>query len=100
MGIDNATNHLVLTISDHLPWDTDGKHLLLLQTKLNTHLAFIESGEIYKARPDGIGRQIDIAVVLKHEPGTAGRDLLARAQSTIEAAGHFFHFHVLTESDL
>jgi hypothetical protein len=43
IGVDPVTGHVVLTITDHLPWDSD-EHVLLLQDKLNRYLAFVESG--------------------------------------------------------
>ena len=40
---DGPNNRAVLTISDHLDWEEEGEHLLLLQDKLNHYLEFIES---------------------------------------------------------
>jgi hypothetical protein len=47
---DKDGNLVTLTITDHLAWGDD-QHLLLLQQKLNTYLAFIESGEIHATYP-------------------------------------------------
>ena len=52
-------------------WD-DSEHLLLLQEKLNSYLAFIESGEIYESYPRAMGRQLVIDLVLKHSPSVEG----------------------------
>jgi hypothetical protein len=39
----NSSGNVVLTISDHLEWDNEGRHIYILQEKLNKYLAFIES---------------------------------------------------------
>ena len=40
--IEYKTGDVLLSISDHLSWDQDeGEHLLMLQAKLNTYLAFV-----------------------------------------------------------
>ena len=52
IGIDQE-GIVVLTISAHLEWD-DG-HLFLLQEKINTYLAFLESGEVFETYPDSKG---------------------------------------------
>ena len=41
----NPQDVVVLTISDHLEWDEENEHLLLLQNKINAYLGVIESGE-------------------------------------------------------
>ena len=51
-------DNVVLIISDHLEWGgkaEQGEHLQLLQDKLNTYVAFIESGEIYTEIPNALG---------------------------------------------
>ena len=56
IGIEQQTGAVVLTISDHHDWlDTEHRRSLL-RDKLNTYLAFIESGEIYDASPNSTGR--------------------------------------------
>jgi asparagine synthetase A len=40
----------VLTVSDHLDW-SDAEHQTILQTKLNRHLAFVESEELLERYP-------------------------------------------------
>ena len=46
--------NVILVITDHLEWGDkaqQGEHLLLLQEKINTYIAFIESGEILESYP-------------------------------------------------
>ena len=68
----------MLTISEHLDWTDSDAHQLLLQTKLNRYLAFIESGEIFQSYPAVKGKRITFNLVFKHPPDEGGRAFLAR----------------------
>jgi hypothetical protein len=57
ISIDRETGHVVLTISDHLDWSDSVGHQAILQKKLNTYLAFIESGEILGQCPKAKNRR-------------------------------------------
>jgi hypothetical protein len=60
----------VLVIADHLDWEEfdEGEHLLLLQEKLNTYLAFMDGGRLVKERPDWKGLPVVIQVDAMHGP--------------------------------
>ncbi len=92
IGIENATGKVHLTISDHLPWDSQNHHLLLLQEKINFYLAFIESGEIYESYPDSKNREFVIVIKLLFQPNGDGVHFLDLAKQTIEGAGFEFSF--------
>ena len=81
------TGDVVLTISDHLDWSDRVAHQLLLQTKLNRYLAFVESGEILQCCPNAKGRPIIFNVVFKFVPDEGGRAFLANVTPIIESAG-------------
>ena len=83
---------VVLTISDHLDWSDTEEHQLILQTKLNTYLAFIESGEIYERYPRATNRKIIISVAAKYLPDRAGNEFLVKVKETVEKAGFGFEF--------
>ena len=51
MGIDEDGQTLVFMISDHLDWENEGEHLLLLQDKLNAYLGYIEAKEFQEVYP-------------------------------------------------
>ena len=74
-----------LIISDHLPWE--GDHLLTLQEKINTYLAYLESGEVYSRFPDAKGRDFTIEVVCLHRPSEMATVFFASARSIVENAG-------------
>jgi hypothetical protein len=52
IGVNKESGEVVLTISDHLDWEDTSAHLLVLQDKINTYIAFIESGEILQSMVD------------------------------------------------
>ena len=85
--IDTETDEVVLTIADHLPWDEAHEHLLILQEKLNTYLAFLESGEINESYPAAMGRQVRIALVHREALDACATGFLNRAKAVIEDAG-------------
>lgn len=95
IGVDSLTNQVVLTISDHLYWDSE--HLLMLQEKLNTYLGFVESGELLSTYPNSQGREVLINVVFKYPPDESGQDFLAKVHDIIEEAGMKFRYEVHAE---
>jgi hypothetical protein len=82
----------VLTISDHLPWDAENEHLLLLQDKINSYLGAIETGELYDAYPNGKNRNIIIRIVALESPNKDGLLFLERAKGILTSAGYGFEF--------
>jgi hypothetical protein len=90
IGTDRTSGAVHLTIADHLEWNRE--HMVMLQDKLNTYLAFVESGEIYSAYPDATGRNVVIDVVLKHRPNDEAASFLEKIRSLIEQAGFSFHY--------
>ncbi|MEZ6096273.1 MAG: DUF6572 domain-containing protein [Pirellulaceae bacterium] len=90
IGTDRADGHVTLTIIDHLPWLSDNEHLLLLQTKLNGYLDFIESGQIYDDYPNAIDRDFEISIVCMHKPEGDAIRFLELAGETIRNAGYRF----------
>ena len=83
----NANGEVVLTVSDHLDWRDSIRHQTILQEKLNTYLAFAESGQILQEYPDAEGRPVVFDVVLKFEPDNEGVHFLKRAAEAVKSAG-------------
>jgi hypothetical protein len=94
VGIDKQSGHVVLTLSDHLPWESH-EHLLILQDKLNTYLSFIESGELMTRYPDAQGRKPQITIVLKYPPNKTGVEFLNRVAEVVETAGIEFRHEIM-----
>lgn len=76
IGTRKIDGHVILTISDHLPFDGDETRVVILQDKLNDYLAFVESGEIYNTYPASKGASIEILIVFKHVPDDRGTAFL------------------------
>ena len=89
IGIDPNGN-VVLSIADHLEWDPQNQHLLLLQEKINAYLTFIESGDLYNQYPKASGRNIVINVVTKYLPSEDGKAFLDAIERELASAGYGF----------
>jgi hypothetical protein len=95
ISVDPETGEVVLTIADHLDWQDVAGHVYLLQEKVNAYLAFIESGEIGEAYPQGDGRRPRIDVVAKTEVIPDAKPVLAEIETALRAAGIGFRAAVL-----
>jgi len=87
------SGEVVLTVTDHLEWG-ESQHLVMLQDKLNSYLAFIESGEILECYPNAKGSKLRIEVVCKFPPDEEGRNFLGRAGEVVNKAGFAFAYRV------
>ncbi len=87
IGINRLTGEVILTISDHLDWSDTTAHQLLLQSKLNRYLAFVESGEILESYPAAKGRTVVFNLVFRFAPDEGCRKFLAKVRPIIESAG-------------
>ena len=87
LGIDRETGHVVLTISDHLDWSDTVEHQTILQKKLNSYLAFVESGEILEQYPDCQGQAGRIQGSFPGSADESGRAFSQRHRAVIESAG-------------
>jgi hypothetical protein len=78
---------VILTISDHLEWDEQLEYLLLLQTKINKYLEFIESDQIYTDYPTAKGKNIIINIYAKFLPNDPAEKFLSMARQLVQSAG-------------
>jgi hypothetical protein len=92
-SVDKAESRVQLSISDHLPWDRDeGEHLLLLQEKLNTYLAFIEGGQMVETYPWTKGLPVVISIYGKYPLSPEATRFFNLAKGSIENAGFDLEF--------
>jgi len=92
-AFDPKAGEMRLIISDHLDWtEEEGEHLLLLQSKLNSYLAFVESGEIYAKLPKAIGLKIVIEVMGKFPLSEEASKFYRLAGGAIKDAGFLLRF--------
>jgi hypothetical protein len=103
LGIEKDTGHVVLTVVDDLDWSDEHGHLLALQAKLNTYLAFIESGEVFERLAEEVGRTvarhtpIRVSILAKHPPPAHSRAFFEYAKRSFDGAGFGLSFKVVTE---
>jgi len=96
VSIDKASGDVRLTISDHLDWDeTEGKHLVLLQGKLNAYLRFIESGELFQKYPETSERPVIIQITSKFPMSKNAEIFFEKAVGAIHNAGFKLMFRLL-----
>jgi hypothetical protein len=96
LTIDKISGDVLLSITDHLPWgELDSAHLVLLQSKLNRYLSFIESGDMVGRFPETRGRKVVIIIVGKFSLSEQGANLVQNATVAIRQAGFDLRFRVL-----
>jgi hypothetical protein len=98
IGVNEEKKYISLVISDHLECDDKNEKLLLLQSKINSYLAYIESGDIYEQHPDSKGFDVHIVLTCMHEPSSEGLKFFGLVSPIIEEAGFCFQWNVARES--
>lgn len=96
--ISNAPNGKVeLTITDHLEWNDEESHLIILQEKLNSYINFIESGQILEDYPNAINKEIVISIVMKYTPTKRPLTFLSDCEKFMKNTGFEFKWTVADE---
>jgi len=96
IGVDNRSGEVVLTISDNLDWSDSAHHQQVLQAKLNTYLAFVESSELLQRYPEAKGRLVAFNIIFKFNPEAQGMRFLTKAKAVFEGAGFTLDHKVST----
>ncbi|MBU8882043.1 hypothetical protein KSK37_02995 [Kaistella sp. DKR-2] len=84
-----------LTISDHLIWDEENEHVLLLQDKINSYLNFVDSGQIFEEYPNSKNKNIAIGLIMKFEPNEYALNFLQKCKSIIKELNIEFNWKTL-----
>lgn len=92
VSIAPSNNKVMLSISDHLEWDEENEHIIILQDKINAYISFIESGDVYEKYPQSEGKSFAIELVLKYKPNEEGYNFLNHVKEILEEAGYGFEF--------
>jgi len=84
-----GTQIVKLVITDHLPWDDLEQHYILLQEKINTYIAFVESGQLQRLKEPPIPTDptVVVTVVPQFEPPQPAIEFLARVRSFLAGLG-------------
>lgn len=72
LAYEDDTNKLILCIFDGMDWIDEAKHMLLLQSKLNSYIGFIDTKQYAEKYPDTISIEIRISFLFK-EPQICSR---------------------------
>ncbi len=94
----DLNGNVVLTISDHLEWDANNEHLIILQDKINAYINSIESGDLYKKYPDSRGRSIVINLMAKMAPNKEGKMFIKKTKEFLKSEGYDFSFNIVEPS--
>ena len=82
-----------MSISDHLPWDgLEIDHLAHLAKKLESYLAFVESGELNRRYPGYEDRKVVINLVQKYAAPANITNKLNQTKEVIGEAGISFQW--------
>jgi hypothetical protein len=102
LGVEKATGDVILTLVDDEDWTDEQEHLELLQEKLNSYLAFIESGEVYERLGSEVGRAVSrttpvkVSILAKYDVPPPVREFLKYAQEMFAGADIALTHKVLT----
>lgn len=86
---------VVLVITDHLEWGDrvqQGEHLLLLQEKINTYIAFIESDELLESYPPAKGKKPKIRINGLYELPEQAEAFITRVTEILRGVGIAIEF--------
>ncbi len=87
VSVDHPQGFVILDIADHLEWSAEQEHLIILETKINAYLKFIQSGQLVEAYPKAKGKSPVIHVALYHEPTMAALAFFDDVGRIIESDG-------------
>jgi hypothetical protein len=90
--------HCLLTVSDHLDWQSSVDHQTKLQNKLYRYLDFLESGELFERYSEARGRKLIIEVRFFHVPDDDGLKFLSLIKETIQTAGFGFEYKFMSSA--
>lgn len=91
-----GTDLVRLVIADHLPWDDVHAHKLMIQEKVNTYIAFVESGQIHTVTQRTIPWTPDVTIFLRlmHEPPGDAVEFLGQVREFLDGVSLGFEWEV------
>jgi len=90
-----------LVLVDQLPWKIDeGDHLVMLQDKINTYLAFVETGQLVGDFPKAKGRKVVLKINALYAPSEQGEKFLAAVRPIVGQLGIELKFDLWTRDRL
>lgn len=96
LGIAESIGQVVLTISDHLPWDAEPQHFRMLEEKISGYLNFIQSGQLIEILPHAAEMPIRIDIIYMHLPTESAMVFLDAAKQQLRQFNiNLAHFPIL-----
>ena len=94
IAVNKEQTKLTLVLTDHLDWNSyeTGEHLMMLQDKLNTYFAFLESDDLLLHRPNAREMALAVEVVFLQEPNAEAIDFLDLVGAEFAKDGYEFSY--------
>jgi len=94
--LEDDTQTPVLVVSDPLTWrpPEDESHLETLRVKLNSQIAFVETGQIKSVWPGFAGGLVRVEVVARHSLNRMAEDFYDVARRVMKDANMDLRFHL------
>jgi len=93
---EDERSQLLLVISDHLEWDNEYGHLLLMQEKLNNYINFITNDE-YKETFDSEFNSFKIIIYVAYHPPKELDNFLAKYNKRLKKKVKYKSIEVVYE---
>lgn len=84
IGTNKSGDELLLMITDHLEWNNEYEHLIILQDKINSYFAYIEAKEYNDIYPNKEFKSYIIEIHFKYKITDKCRQFLEIAQKQAE----------------
>ncbi len=94
MALSNDGKSIRLLIADHLEWDDEYHHLIELQEKINSYIAFWEGQQYRKAYNDVLVEYAVFEIHFLHEPSKNGVLFLEQVQKQVRETGIILEIHI------
>jgi hypothetical protein len=95
VGLEQATDIVVLTLVDGWDWRDKKAHLVALQLKLNAYFDFIEGSLLLRAYPIAVGRKVRIDVYLSGPFPASAAKVFELARQLADSLGVMLRTEVL-----
>ena len=84
-----GSSSVLLVVTDHLRWDDLEGHLAALRAKLDTYVAFVESGQLHRLEEPPLppNPEVRIRVAMRHAPPPAARAFFEESRARLAGIG-------------
>jgi hypothetical protein len=87
IGVEIATGRVNLSVLDDWDWSDETAHILALQEKINSYIAFIEEKQYLESYPDAVGRSFTIKIIGRFPLPQIGLDFIELAKKFASEIG-------------